>query len=202
MTIRNTTHQQRIAKALNDACGCGYQEALRRVQEAAVAGWLPARLDAEGRAHAVRILARTPSALRKAVVSGLMGSALRYGVAEAPAARGAVPWSVAALVPLAPGTVTALVSLPTAGRSTLALNIALHHALQGTCTLFTSGEISFSILQQKVLAARYGVDVRREEPAEGWAAFRATVMPEAQALPCSSTGRASAAPPATASSPA
>ncbi|MGW7469299.1 hypothetical protein ACWGJT_32690 [Streptomyces xantholiticus] len=87
------------------------------------------------------------------------------------------------MAPLTAGTVTALVSLPTAGRSTLALNIALHHAMQGTSALFTSGEISFTALQQKVLAARYGVDLRRQEPAGGWAAFKATALPEMEALP-------------------
>ncbi|SDN74811.1 hypothetical protein [Streptomyces wuyuanensis] len=38
---RNITHQQRIARDLNAAVGCGYQEALRRVRQAAAAGCLP-----------------------------------------------------------------------------------------------------------------------------------------------------------------
>ncbi|MFJ8752010.1 hypothetical protein ACIREO_22170 [Streptomyces sp. NPDC102441] len=52
----NLSHQQQIARALNRACGCGYQEALRRVTEAARKGLLPAGLDKAGREQAVKIL--------------------------------------------------------------------------------------------------------------------------------------------------
>ncbi|MFF8196749.1 hypothetical protein ACF05L_39260 [Streptomyces bobili] len=74
-------------------------------------------------------------------------------------------------------------SLTTAGRSMLALNIALHNAQLGTQALFTSGEISFRTLQQKVLAARYGVDVRGQKPPGGWTAFKTTVLSEMKDLP-------------------
>ncbi|POX57509.1 hypothetical protein C3492_43210 [Streptomyces sp. Ru62] len=181
MTKPNITHQQRIAKALHHSVGCGYQEALRRVREADAAGRLPARLDAAGRAAAVEFLAQT-------VTTAVTAAATRTQPApqppQPPSAPGALSWAGgAAPASLAPGTVTGLVSLPTAGRSTLALNIALHHAQAGTHALFTSGEISFRSLQHKVLAARYGVDVRRQEPPGGWAAFKATVLSEMKDLP-------------------
>ncbi len=50
------SHQQQIARALNRVSGCGYQEALRRVAEAARKGLLPAELDNAGRQQAVEIL--------------------------------------------------------------------------------------------------------------------------------------------------
>jgi hypothetical protein len=52
----NTTNQERIARALNRATGCGYQKALQRVKAAADAGKLPAKLDQAGREEAVRML--------------------------------------------------------------------------------------------------------------------------------------------------
>lgn len=55
-SLQNTTNQQRIARALHRATGCGYQKALHRVQDAAAAGRLPARLDQAGRQEAIRIL--------------------------------------------------------------------------------------------------------------------------------------------------
>ncbi|MFD8664882.1 hypothetical protein ACFV1U_05715 [Streptomyces microflavus] len=54
---RNTSNQQRIARALNRTTGCGHQEALRRVRAAADAGQLPAKLDRTGREEAARMLA-------------------------------------------------------------------------------------------------------------------------------------------------
>ncbi|MCX5450284.1 DnaB-like helicase C-terminal domain-containing protein [Streptomyces nigrescens] len=174
----NTTHQQRIAKALHHTVGCGYQEALRRVREAAAEGLLPVRLDAAGRAATVEFLAQTATATSRTKTTP------QPAAVQPISAPGVLPWSDGdALAPLAPGTVTGLVSLPTAGRSTLALNIALHNAQIGTQALFTSGEISFRALQQKVLAARYGVDVRRQEPPGGWTAFKATVLSEMKDLP-------------------
>ncbi|MFJ9083871.1 DnaB-like helicase C-terminal domain-containing protein [Streptomyces sp. NPDC102384] len=167
----NTTHQQQIAKELHRECGCGYQEALRRVREAAEAGLLPPRLDAAGRTTAVAVLvealAKGPSAARRQ-----------------PAEVCPLPWpGAAAMAGLVPGRVTALVSLPTAGRSTLALNMALHAAETGRPTLFTSGEITTDVLKEKVIAARYGFDPRRQAPPGGWPAFRASTLPEMQALP-------------------
>ncbi|MFE9424315.1 hypothetical protein ACFYNO_15255 [Kitasatospora sp. NPDC006697] len=52
----NTSNHQRIARLLNSSTGCGYQKALQRVQAAADAGRLPARLDQAGREEAVRML--------------------------------------------------------------------------------------------------------------------------------------------------
>ncbi|MEU5193653.1 hypothetical protein AB0G86_06255 [Streptomyces scabiei] len=57
------THQQQIARALNRACACGYQEALRRVAEAARKGLLPAVLDKAGRERAVEILLAADASL-------------------------------------------------------------------------------------------------------------------------------------------
>jgi hypothetical protein len=57
------SHQQQIARALNRACGCGYQEALRRVAEAARKGLLPAVLDRAGRERAVEILLTADASL-------------------------------------------------------------------------------------------------------------------------------------------
>ncbi|GAA1227309.1 hypothetical protein [Streptomyces rhizosphaericus] len=53
---RNTTTQERIARALNRSTGCGYQKALQRVKAAADAGKLPAKLNQAGREEAVRML--------------------------------------------------------------------------------------------------------------------------------------------------
>ncbi|CAL9328798.1 hypothetical protein SUDANB105_00028 [Streptomyces sp. enrichment culture] len=50
-------------------------------------------------------------------------------------------------------------------------------------------------MQQKVLAARYGVDLNRQEPPGGWAAFKATVLSETKDLPLTlhgARGRSSA----------
>ncbi|MFE2561597.1 hypothetical protein ACFXGT_37435 [Streptomyces sp. NPDC059352] len=177
MTSRNTTHQQRIAKDLNARLGCGYQESLRRVREAAAVGRLPATLDAQGRAAAVEFL------VREAVFAAGRATTPARGLASAP------PWCLwswsgaAQLASLAPGTVTGLVSLPTAGRSTLALSIALHNAMQGIGTLFTSGEITGKDLGQKIIAARYGFDARHQEPPGGWEAFKVTAVPERDAMP-------------------
>ncbi|MFK0047801.1 hypothetical protein ACIQU4_27700 [Streptomyces sp. NPDC090741] len=52
----NITNRQQIARALNKATGCGYQQALQRVVDAAGRNLLPPILDAAGRAAAVRIL--------------------------------------------------------------------------------------------------------------------------------------------------
>ncbi|MGD6757224.1 DnaB-like helicase C-terminal domain-containing protein [Streptomyces sp. BH105] len=167
----NTTHQQRIARELHRQYGCGYQEALRRVREAAEAGLLPSRLDAAGRAAAV------------AALSGAFANAPSEKKSQRPQAC-PLPWpGAAALAGLVPGRVTALVSLPTAGRSTLALNMALHAAEQGRPALFTSGEVTTDVLKGKVIAARYGFDPRREQPPGGWPAFRQSALPEMEALP-------------------
>ncbi|TWF92358.1 DnaB helicase-like protein [Streptomyces brevispora] len=179
MTSRNTTHQQRIAKSLSAILGCGHQEALRRVREAAAADRLPSPLNAQGRAAAVGLLAREATMAtenRTTTTSPLPEP-------RTPA-RCVWPWSGASgLAPLAPGTVTSLVSLPTAGRSTLALNVALHNAMEGICALFTSGEITSRSLGQKILAARYGFDARSQEPPGGREAFKATALPELNAAP-------------------
>ncbi|MEU5242388.1 hypothetical protein ACH4UR_37435 [Streptomyces lydicus] len=58
---RNTTNQERIARALNRSTGCGYQKALQRVKAAAAAGKLPAKLDQAGREEAVRMLTENPT---------------------------------------------------------------------------------------------------------------------------------------------
>ncbi|WP_328541192.1 DnaB helicase C-terminal domain-containing protein [Streptomyces sp. NBC_00371] len=95
-----------------------------------------------------------------------------------------LPWpGAAALAGLVPGRVTALVSLPKAGRSTLALNMALHAAEQGRPALLTSGEITTDVLKEKVIAARCGVHPRREQPPGGWPAFRESALPEMETLP-------------------
>ncbi|MFJ4873275.1 DnaB-like helicase C-terminal domain-containing protein [Streptomyces sp. NPDC088757] len=179
---RNITHQQRIARDLNAAVGCGYQEALRRVRQAAAAGRLPTPLDAQGRAAAVHLLTR------EATTAGTVRAtpATRPQPTPPPVPpRCLWPWGAdaAALASLAPGTVTALVSLPTAGRSTLALNMALHNAQQHIGALFTSGEITSKALAQKVIAARYGFDVRSQVPPGGWETFKATAVPELDATP-------------------
>ncbi|MFE7046649.1 hypothetical protein ACFU9X_47085, partial [Streptomyces atratus] len=183
MTTRNITHQQRIAKDLNAAAGCGYQEALRRVREAAAAGRLPTPLDARGRAVAVELLAREATAAAAGRTAPATSLPPVPGLPVPP--RCVWPWGAdaAGLASLAPGTVTGLVSLPTAGRSTLVLNVALHNALQGIGALFTSGEITSKALAQKVIAARYGFDARSQVPPGGWEAFKATAVPELDATP-------------------
>ncbi|MFF3959134.1 hypothetical protein ACFYY1_38970 [Streptomyces sp. NPDC001890] len=70
---RNTTNQERIARALNRSTGCGYQKALQRVKAAADAGKLPAKLDQAGREEAVRMLTENhiqPVPIPVAVASG------------------------------------------------------------------------------------------------------------------------------------
>ncbi|MFJ9574639.1 hypothetical protein [Streptomyces bacillaris] len=52
----NSRNRQQIAKALRDAAGCTYQQALQRVEDAAARGLLPAVLDKAGRQEAVRLL--------------------------------------------------------------------------------------------------------------------------------------------------
>lgn len=52
----NSRNRQQIAKALRDATGCTYQQALQRVEDAADRGLLPAVLDKAGRQEAVRLL--------------------------------------------------------------------------------------------------------------------------------------------------
>ncbi|MEU6405342.1 hypothetical protein [Streptomyces sp. NPDC046985] len=52
----NSRNRQQIAKALRDAAGCTYQQALQRVEDAADRGLLPAVLDKAGRQEAVRLL--------------------------------------------------------------------------------------------------------------------------------------------------
>ncbi|WP_328372909.1 hypothetical protein OG800_49315 (plasmid) [Streptomyces sp. NBC_00445] len=70
---RNTTNQERIARALNRTTGCGYLKALQRVQAAADAGKLPAKLDQAGREEAVWMLTENhtqPTPAPVAVASG------------------------------------------------------------------------------------------------------------------------------------
>lgn len=70
---RNTTNQERIARALNRSTRCGYQRALQRVQAAADAGKLPAKLDQAGREEAVRMLTENhpqPAPIPVALASG------------------------------------------------------------------------------------------------------------------------------------
>lgn len=179
MTSRNTTHQQRIAKSLSAILGCGHQEALRRVREAAAADRLPSPLNAQGRAAAVELLAREAM-----MATGNRTTATSPLPEPRTQVRCVWPWSGAAgLASLAPGTVTSLVSLPTAGRSTLALNVALYNAMEGIGALFTSGEITSRSLGQKILAARYGFDARFQEPPGAWEAFKGTALPELNAAP-------------------
>ncbi|MGV9693902.1 DnaB-like helicase C-terminal domain-containing protein [Streptomyces sp. NPDC003444] len=144
---------------------------------------MPAPLDAQGRAAAVDLLTReatTASAIRATPATSPQPTP------QPPAPpRCLWPWGAdaAALASLAPGTVTALVSPPTAGRSTLALNVALHNAQHHIAILFTSGEITSKALAQKVIAARYGFDVRSQVPPGGWETFKATAVPELDATP-------------------
>jgi hypothetical protein len=95
------------------------------------------------------------------------------------------PWPpVSDMVDLRPGTVTAIASLSTAGRSTFTLNMALHTALQGTCTLYTSSELGGDVLTSKAISALYGIDLRHQEaPLGGWDAFSARTKEQVQAIP-------------------
>lgn len=56
MTIVNSTHRKRLARALASQTGINYMAALHRVNQVATAGRLPARLDAAGMQAALRIL--------------------------------------------------------------------------------------------------------------------------------------------------
>lgn len=95
------------------------------------------------------------------------------------------PWPpVNEMIDLRPGSVTTVASLPTTGRSTFTLNMALHNALKGTCTLYTSSEINEESLTEKAVSALYGIDLRhREAPIGGWDAFSARTKAELVSLP-------------------
>ncbi|WP_162793348.1 DnaB-like helicase C-terminal domain-containing protein [Streptomyces globosus] len=180
----NTTHQQKIARALHKSVGCGYQEALRRVRLAAERGLLPASLDAVGRERAVHILtAKEPAE----VLPQAQANPAAFGAHPQPSNGSlapALPWrGTDDLVRFEPGSVTVLVCLPTAGRTTMAMNIAAHNAGRGMACLFTSGETAEEGLWRKVLTAKYGFDVRRQAPPEGWDAFRAKVTADMDSLP-------------------
>jgi replicative DNA helicase len=88
------------------------------------------------------------------------------------------------MIDLRPGTVTTIASLPTAGRSTFTLNMALHNALQGTCTLYTSSELDEEALTSKVISALYGIDLRHKEaPLGGWDTFSARTKEQVKSIP-------------------
>jgi hypothetical protein len=88
------------------------------------------------------------------------------------------------MIDLRPGTVTTIASLPTAGRSTFTLNVALHNALKGTCTLYTSSEINEESMTEKTVSALYGIDLRhREAPIGGWDVFSARTKAELVSIP-------------------
>ncbi|MEV6730681.1 DnaB-like helicase C-terminal domain-containing protein [Streptomyces sp. NPDC051364] len=182
----NTTHQQKIARALHKSIGCGYQEALRRVRLAAERGLLPASLDAAGRERAVHILAAAEPAV---IPPQIQANPAAYGTHSHPqpadgSLTPSLPWRGSdELVRFEPGGVTVLVSLPTAGRTTMALNIAAHNTERGMACLFTSGETSDEGHWRKVLTAKYGFDVRRQAPPEGWDAFKARVTADMGSLP-------------------
>ncbi|MEU9578830.1 DnaB-like helicase C-terminal domain-containing protein [Streptomyces chilikensis] len=95
------------------------------------------------------------------------------------------PWpAVNEMIELRPGTVTTIASLPTAGRSTLTLNMALHNALKGVNTLYTSSELTGDSLTEKAVTAMYGIDLRhREAPLGGWEAFSDRAKAEVEKLP-------------------
>lgn len=59
----NLSNQQRIGRALNQASGCGYQETLRRVAEAARKGLPHAVVDRPDREQAVQILPAADASL-------------------------------------------------------------------------------------------------------------------------------------------
>jgi replicative DNA helicase len=88
------------------------------------------------------------------------------------------------MVDLRPGTVTTVASLPTAGRSTFTLNMALHNALKGTCTLYTSSEINEESMTEKTVSALYGIDLRhREAPIGGWDVFSTRAKADLVSIP-------------------
>jgi hypothetical protein len=88
------------------------------------------------------------------------------------------------MLDLRPGTVTTIASLPTAGRSTFTLNMALHNALQGTCTLYSSSELVADSLTEKTISAMYGIDLRhREVPLGGWDVFKSRTTAEMESTP-------------------
>jgi hypothetical protein len=88
------------------------------------------------------------------------------------------------MLDLRPGTVTTIASLPTVGRSTFTLNMALHNAMKGTCTLYTSGEIDEQSMTEKTVSALYGIDLRhREAPIGGWDVFSARTKAELVSIP-------------------
>ncbi|MER7310007.1 DnaB-like helicase C-terminal domain-containing protein [Streptomyces griseoluteus] len=95
------------------------------------------------------------------------------------------PWPpVSDMVDLRPGTVTTIASLPTVGRSTFTLNMALHAALQGTCALYTSSELDQHSLVEKTVSAMYGIDLRHKEaPLGGWDVFSPRIKTEVESLP-------------------
>ncbi|MFF9632891.1 DnaB-like helicase C-terminal domain-containing protein [Streptomyces fradiae] len=95
------------------------------------------------------------------------------------------PWPlVNTMINLRPGTVTTIASLPTVGRSTLTLNMALHNAMKGICTLYTSGELSVDMTTEKVVSAMYGIDLRHNEvPLGGWDLFKERVTAEMTSMP-------------------
>lgn len=62
--VTNRTHRTRLARALADATGTGYQKALSLVDEAATAGALPSQLDTPGMSQALEVL------LHRAAASG------------------------------------------------------------------------------------------------------------------------------------
>ncbi|MFD6334239.1 hypothetical protein ACFWGI_32290 [Streptomyces niveus] len=81
MSSKNLTNRQQIARALNKATGCGYQQALERVVDAAERNLLPPALNAAGRAEAVRILT-DPTAAEHITGSMLAKDYLKALVAE------------------------------------------------------------------------------------------------------------------------
>ncbi|MEU1789121.1 DnaB-like helicase C-terminal domain-containing protein [Streptomyces sparsogenes] len=95
------------------------------------------------------------------------------------------PWPpVNDMIKLKPGTVTAVASLPGVGRSTFTLNMALHNALQGKRTLYTSSEIVGEELTSKAVTALYGIDLRhRETPLGGWESFSARTKQQVESIP-------------------
>lgn len=95
------------------------------------------------------------------------------------------PWPpINEMIDLRPGTVTTVASLPTAGRSTLTLNMAVHNALKGHVVLYSSSEIDEDSLTQKSASAIYGIDLRhREVPLGGWDNFNARAKTGLEKLP-------------------
>jgi hypothetical protein len=88
------------------------------------------------------------------------------------------------MVELRSGTVTTVASLPTVGRSTFTLNMALHNALRGVDTLYTSSELTGDMLLEKSVTAMYGIDLRHgEAPLGGWDVFIEKTRPEVEKLP-------------------